>query len=394
MRLMPVLSIVYPWPAVMWADRPTDDDPVADVAIRALRSVAALYSEALVDVAIPHRTQELRLLTAHHPDREDVEGAANVDPLSEGWETGFVIVPTAFVDHTPRARAEVLLAAVHGIVSRLGLARGWDASLLERCRQHVVDRAYEYRWSSPPKRSPDRRHASRVDFRLTSDGYGRARLVVVRTEDGVEVAATDEALAYCTREGFVRAAKSLRWHGKDHVSLVPYDAVPAVRGGELTLTRTGDAWSGTAVDYSKVPPAPDGDPGLPALDVSVVGRGVTADEEPPAIVFLGGGPIQTPAISQFHDVFCEEMVLLHSASGQSWWAGSGLQRLDVQVGYQAARTGVRGRVTGSRLGIFVDVSDGSLVEGDHKSLARELAGAVVGLARRRTGLGPHPELDR
>jgi hypothetical protein len=257
-----------------------------------------------------------------------------------------------------------------------------------------VDRAYEFRWSSPPKRSPDRRHEARADFRLTPDGYGRARLVVVRTEDGVEVAATEEALAYCTREGFVRAAKSLRWHGKDHLSMVPYDAVPAVRGGELTLTRTGDAWSGTAVDHLSVRPVPDGDPGLPALEVSVVGRGATADEDPPRIDFVGGGPIQTPAISQFHDVFREEMALLQSPAGQSWWAGSGLQRLDVQVGYQAARTGVRGRVTGSRLGIFVDVSDDSLVEGDHESLARELADTVVGLARRRTGLGPHPQLDR
>jgi hypothetical protein len=391
---MPVLSLVHPWPAQLRADRPSDDDPVADVAIRACRSVAALYSEALADVAIPHRTTELRLFTAHHPERHDVRGSVHVDPRSEGWESGFVIVPTSFADRTPGARAEALLAAVHGIVVRLGEARGWDRSLLERCRRHVVDRAFEFRWSSPPKTSPDRRHEARAHFRLTPDGYGRARLVVSRKDDGAEVAATDEALAYCTREGFLRAAASLTWEGKDHVSLVPYDGVPAVRGGEVSLSREDEAWVGTAVDLMRVRPVPDGDASLPPLEVSVVGRGVTADEDPPRIDFVGGGPIQTRAISQFHTLLGQDMARLQSPAGHSWWAGSGLRLLEIQVRYQTARTHVRGRVTGQRLGVFVDVSDESLAERDHEPLSREITEAVLMLARRRTGLGPHPEQAR
>ncbi|GAA1922361.1 hypothetical protein [Nocardioides hwasunensis] len=392
MRRMPVLSLVYPWPAQHRADRPTDDDPVVDVAIRACRSVAALYSEALREVAIPHRTTELRLVTARTEQRDGVHGSVHVDPLSEGWESGTVFVPESFVDHTPRARAEALLEVVHGMVLRLGEARGWDASLLEKCRQHVVDRDLEHRWTAPAKTSPGRRHEARAEFRMMPDGYGRARLVIVRTLDGAEVATSGEALAYCTPQGFLRAAKTLRWHGKDRVAMTPYGSAPAWSGGEVSLTRSGDAWTSTVVDRYDVRPVPGGDPTLAPLEVSVVGRGETADEAPPRATFVGGGPIQTPTIRRFHEVFSQDMGRIQSPAGQSWWSEAGLRVLEVQVAYQASRTRVRGRVTGRRLGVFVDVADETLDERDHVQLSRQLTEDVIGLARRRTGLGEHPEL--
>ncbi len=277
---MPTLSYVYPWPAQGRADRPTDEDDVADVAIRGCRSIAELYSEALAELRLANRVRELRLFVRHDPDLEDVRATVQVDPVREGFEMAHVHVPTGFAARTAQVRARLLLEAVHGLVGRLAVARGWDAAALEACRQRVLDRGLEYRWSSTPKASPDRQHEARADFRLPVDGYGRVRLHVVRRDDGTTVASSDEALAFCTSAGFRRAAKSLRWHGKDHVSLVPYDWVPAVRGGQLSLSREDAAWRGAVTDYMSVRPVPAGDPTLPVLAVHVEGRGAAATEQP------------------------------------------------------------------------------------------------------------------
>ncbi len=62
---MPYLSLVYPYPSQGRADRPADDDAVADVALRSLRPVAELYSEALVGLRLPNPLTELRIFTHH-----------------------------------------------------------------------------------------------------------------------------------------------------------------------------------------------------------------------------------------------------------------------------------------------------------------------------------------
>jgi hypothetical protein len=90
----------------------------------------------------------------------------------------------------------MLLEAVHGLVSRLAVARGWDPTALEACRQHALDNGLEYRWVSDPK-----------------------------------------------------------------ASMVPYDFVPAIRGGQVTLRRAGEEWSGDVEVY---------------MAIHVEGRGATA----------------------------------------------------------------------------------------------------------------------
>ncbi|GAA2146063.1 hypothetical protein GCM10009844_21650 [Nocardioides koreensis] len=388
---MPTLSYVYPWPAQARADRPTDEDEVADVAIRGCRSIAELYSEALPELGLANRVSELRLFIRHAPGLEHVRATVQVDPVREGFEMAHMHVPTGFAARAPQLRARMLLEAVHGLVGRLAVARGWDVNVLERCRRQVLDRGLEYRWSSAPKASPDRRHEARADFRLPPDGYGRVRLRVVRRDDGVTVASSDEALAFCTSAGFRRAAKSLRWQGKDHVSLVPYDWVPSVRGGQLSLSREDGAWRGVVADYMSVRPVPAGDPAPPALGVQVEGRGETAAEQPARIVFLGGGPIRTRQIDRFHDAFIAEMTRFASPSGQDWWRGAGIRLLEVEISYGGERARVRSRRGEHRLRVFVDRPDSSLPGRDPAPLARGVAEEVVALVRHRTGLGPHPE---
>ncbi|WP_180933324.1 hypothetical protein [Nocardioides ungokensis] len=165
---------MYPWPAQGRADRPTDEDEVADVAIRGCRSIAELYSEAIAELRLANRVSELRLFIRHDPELEDVRATVQVDPVREGFEMAHVHVPTGLAARTAQLRARLLLEAVHGLVGRLSVARGWDAAPLEGCRRQVLDRGLEYRWSSTPKASPDRRHESRAEFRLPADGYGRA----------------------------------------------------------------------------------------------------------------------------------------------------------------------------------------------------------------------------
>lgn len=388
---MPTLSYVYPWPAAGYADRPTDEDEVADIAIRGCRSVAELYSEALAGLGLVNRVGELRLFIRHDPDLEDVHATVQVDPVREGFEMAHVFVPTGFAARTSESRARVLLEAVHGVVGRLAVARGWDVAALEVCRRHVLDRGLEYRWSSAAKASPDRRLEAIADFRLTPDGYGRARLRVVRRVDGTTVASSAESLAFCTSVGFRRAAKSLRWEGNDHVSLVPYDFVPAIRGGHLSLSRENGKWLGAVTDYLSVRPVPDGDPALPDLAVQVAGRGAAAIEQPPRIRFIGGGPIQTRQIDLFHRAFSSEMARLASPSGQTWWRGAGIRMLEIEIIYGGERARVRSRRGEHRLRVFVDQPDSSLPEREPGPLAREVAEGVVALVRRRTGLGPHPE---
>lgn len=329
---MVTLTYVYPYGS-LW----DDEDTVADLATRGARSVTELYSEALTSLRLDNRVSELRLFFRHDPGLDDVRATVQVDPVREGFESGQLSVPTAFAERTPEVRAQMLLDAVHGIVGRLGEARGWDPGALEECRQHVLDHDLEYRWASPPKASPDRRHQAHAVFRLAPDGYGRASLVVTTRRAGSVVASSTEAVAFGTSPGFRRAAKSLRWSDKNRVSLVPDDYVPAVRGGLVSLRHADDAWAEEIEEYTSVPPVPSGDPALPALAVHVDGRGSTAPKQPPSVRFVGGGPIESHRIERFHDAFCAEMTRFCSPAGHDWWRPAGIRVLDVQIAYEAAR---------------------------------------------------------
>lgn len=388
---VPHLSYVYPYPAQGRADRPSHDDPVADVAVRGLRSVTELYSEALAGLRLPNPLSELRIFTHHAPGIDELVADVLVDRVWEGFEGGRLAVPTRFAGLTARARGEVLLEVVHAMVLRLAQARGWDTARLEVCRQHVLDSDLEYTWDSEPKASPDRRWQARARFRLLPHGYGAARLEVSRRDDGAVVAVSGEALAFCTSPGFRRAASSLRWRGSGRVDLAPYDFVPSARGGLVALERNGEEWTSQVEDYCAVLPVPDGDPGAPPVTVTVTGFGATAPEQPWEAGFIGGGP-WSPAVEVYHDALAGELRRLFREPGLSWWRGQELRVLEVMVSYEVERAVVRGRRSHQRLRVFVDRPAATLRGCDDAATARADVAAVIALVRRRTGLGPHPGL--
>ncbi len=386
------LSYVYPYPAQGYADRPSHEDPVADVAVRGLRSVTELYSEAVAPLRLAGRRSELRIFTGHRPALDEVQASVTVDPPLD-FEVAYLQVPTSFADRAAPARASALLDVVHQVVLRLAEARGWDVAALERCRQHALDAGLEYQWSSAPKASPDRRLQARAVFRLPPDGYGRVRLEVSRREDGALVATSDEALAFCTSPGFRRAAASLRWRGSALVEMVPYDWGRAFRGGELRLRSTGDAWASEVEDYCEVRPVPAGDPAAPPLSVLVTGIGASAAEQPWDAYFVGGGPIESRGVERYQALLAAELRDLTRVDGVAWWSEQGqLRLLEVEAYYRPGEPQVRARRTGNRLRVVVERPPASVVGADLPRLAREDALAVIALVRRRTGLGPHPRI--
>ena len=275
---------------------------------------------------------------------------------------------------------------------RLAEARGWDGPL-DRCRDHALAAGLEYRWDGPWKSSPDRRLQARARFRMLPDGYGRARVEVSDRATGDTVATSEEAVAFCTSQGFRRAASSLRWHGSDRVDLVPYDYVPALRGGEVQLHRESGGWRSHVRDHLEVLSPPPGDLDAPPLVVTGRGSGVQAPEEPPRLVYNGGGPTSR-GVDGFDRHFRAGMRRLCGPAGQAWWQEAGISG-SVTIWYRESgtRPQVRGRQVGEELRVVVERPVGTLVAGaDHADEARDDVAAVVALLRRRTGLGPHPEL--
>src|SRR6476619_7358737 len=105
---MPTLSYVYPYPAQGRADLPTDEDPVADIAIRGCRSIAELYSETLAALKLANPVGELRLFIRHDPQLDVVRATVQVDPVREGFEMAHVHVPTGFAARSAEVRAGML----------------------------------------------------------------------------------------------------------------------------------------------------------------------------------------------------------------------------------------------------------------------------------------------
>ncbi len=224
-----------------------DSKPLKDAFIRSSRCVTALYDEALTDLGIAGYKSMLRLFCVHDPRRtpDRVEVVVYPQkPYDAPGEMGSVRIPLAIGRLNARQRAVVSLEAVHTAVLALGGIRGWDIEHFRRCYDHVVANDFEYRWASPWKASPGRRHEARVVFRLPpDDGWGRVRLEVkTRGVDG-PVAVSDEAIAFCTAPGFQRSAKTLRWVDGTEVAATPYCGLgPANYSGTLRADAAGEDW--------------------------------------------------------------------------------------------------------------------------------------------------------
>lgn len=217
------------YPPTGYPDRLQDgrgSNPIKDAFIRSSRCVTWLYDEALTDLGIAGYKSMLRLFCGHDPRRTPDRVEVVVfpqKPYDAPGEMGAIRIPLAIGRLDARQRAVVALEAVHTVVLALGGFRGWDIEQFRRCYDHVVANDFGYRWASPWKASPGRRHETRVVFRLPpDDGWGRVRLEVkTRGVDG-PVAVSDEAIAYSTAAGFQRSAKTLRWVDGTDVAATPY----------------------------------------------------------------------------------------------------------------------------------------------------------------------------
>ena len=223
-----------------------DGHPVVDAFLRSGRSVAELYSEALPGLGVEGPRATLRLSPA---DRIVDPGATELTvsvwsavPHDLPCEYGFVrlTTDTGLLDAVDRAR--LALEVVHAAVLELAGHRGWEASQFERCRDHVLACGLEYSWEGRWKSAPNRRHRARAVYRLgVEDGFGRVRLEVA-DRGGDVVARSDEAIAFCTSQGFRRSESTLRWSGSGTVSMTPYGGWPA-SGLVVAIDRGEEGWA-------------------------------------------------------------------------------------------------------------------------------------------------------
>jgi hypothetical protein len=122
----------------------------------------------------------------------------------------------------PPDHAELALQMLHGAARALAPARGWPLEDLDRAAETVRARKYAFTWHGPWKASRNRRYEARGVFWLADHGFGRAVLEIRErgaSEDSIVRSPAQDA--FCTADGFVRSARTLRWTG-DEVSMVPW----------------------------------------------------------------------------------------------------------------------------------------------------------------------------
>ena len=174
---MPLLYRVDVWPPTGWPDQPWLDDPDTDAFAKSARRVCEAYTHHLRAASIANRVGSIRMFCRYDPTRTDILVEALTDPVHEGAEGARIALPAGIAALSPDVRAALVLEVVHGAVLRLGEVRGWDLAAIE----------------------------------------------VRRRDDGSPVAVSLPALAFCTSEGFVRSARTLRWRSSRLVDeVVPY----------------------------------------------------------------------------------------------------------------------------------------------------------------------------
>jgi hypothetical protein len=138
----------------------------------------------------------------------------------------------------------LVLEVVHTAVRQLAVHRGWDPDQFQSCYEHVVEQDFTYRWATPWKTSPDRRHRARAVYELTADdGWGRVRLEIADRTGGEVTAVSDQAVAFSTSKGFERSAKTLSWRRPDLVLLLPYFGLFDDVSGHVTATLGPEGWT-------------------------------------------------------------------------------------------------------------------------------------------------------
>lgn len=151
--------------------------------------------------------------------------------------------------------------------------------------------------------------------------------------------------------------------------------------------RTITTRSGAALDRTV---SAGGESTLPL--VVVRGSDADAPDSPPQITVIGGGPMND--VLESYIAMLEALLkAFQSPSGQQWWLAAGVKVLEVSYSFETEATRVRTWRGRNTLKIVIERPITSLTDSEHPELlAREDVEALVGAVRRRTGLGPHPDL--
>lgn len=231
-----------------------ESTPVKDAFLRASRPVCELYAEGLEKLDAQGYKSVLRL-TAWFPEDNHGGRDPNQDPDEihvSVWpekpydlpgEMGAIHATSAVGTLGAPDRARLVLEVVHTAVLQLSGYRDWDPDQFQSCYEHVLAQGLTYRWQSPWKASPDRRHRARAVYRLTADdGWGRVRLEIADRSTNEVIAVSDEAVGFCTSKGFVRSARTLAWSDSGRVGLTPYCGLLGEASGTLGATLGPGGW--------------------------------------------------------------------------------------------------------------------------------------------------------
>jgi len=399
---VPTFNYVEVWPPTGWPDRPWCDDVEKEAFVKSARSIIELYTEVLVGLGVQGWRSMLRLVCCHVPSLEHVLVLVSTD-RSGDFEGGSVHLPSGVAALPATARSLLVLDVVHAAVLRLADARGWEGSQFEGPRQHVLNSGLQYRWDGPWKSSPDRRHRARSRFRLMDDGYGRARIEVQRRDNAVTVAVSGEALAFSTSKGFERSARTLRWDGSSAVHMIPYSGLwPSALHGLVRLESTEDGWRSftdggiyqgrtlATLDTETAEPTDGSDSARPL--VVVRGNGPNAPDSPPRIRVIGGGPMNHVP-KGYITTLTALLNALAAPAGQDWWLAADVKELEVSYDFEAERPRIRTWRGRNQFKAVIERPTTTTTTAVHpEQLARDDVEALITAVRRRTGLGPHPEL--
>lgn len=390
---MPKLRWVTVWPPTGPTDRPWADDVDEDAFGRSARSVCELYSEALRGADVPARYGELRLVCRVDGQRSDVLVTVQ-SQVADGCERAVVLLPSGIALLPAPVRARLVLETVHAAALRLGRERGWNAAALTAAAEHTQAAGLRYRWRSPPKSSPDRRHTAHATFWLGDDGNGRAVVEMRRRADGVRVAMSESAPAYNTSTSFAHSARTLRWCGNDRVEMTPAAALPIGPGRAVLLADRQELIT-VGVGDGPVGEEPADFSGTEHGDMAAVPSvRVVADNETGSCVQVVGGCVERGVPDSYWTRLHHYLEQLTSSPWQAWWSAGGDGVLEIWYDTAGVTTGVTARrfTDGLRVRIRRPASTFASGAVDPAALARQDVDAMLSTVRRRAGLPAPPPL--
>ncbi len=293
------------------------------------RAGCETLSEELTTSRVKASSSGIRFFLQDGPGQE-LELQVQLDPhgLPYAFDSGRITVPHGFSTLSADDRAWAGLAVVRAGAAELARLRGWDASPLSAVKARVVARGLRYSWVGPWRSSPGRRHGARCSYRIADDGLGRVQLEVRAAVDGRIVARTDEAVAFGTREGLQRSARTLRWRDRDVVTVVPWCGLDGDDRGLLEADLRSAA--GVAPEMTVEPAAAPGP--LPLVRLHLLPERPSPDEPPVPWLeaYLEHDAVTVPGgyWSEFRRVVD---LLCRDAAFEQWWASTPFQGLLLRV---------------------------------------------------------------